>query len=314
MSGREILSTIDSLGVQHAPASAGKIQHGVIASAPMLGTQATYTNVGDGSPTDLTATTQAHIGNSGAYLDGDGDQPLTQIGTLATIAIGDAYAPWGEERCLMVPTERGFALLFEHGFEDVPQGMKMGERFILHRANPNGNYETAVYDAGVRLLNDGTTLDDGLGTTEIGNDGDQTVIKTKSGEITITASDTLGTIVINVYGNIITITKDPSITLETPGGLVHQLDDTTGVVAVGALAASLDATRALLAKADATTLTTNIIDTSLTKLASAIGVAAAAAPNLSSFGSALQAAGFVTSIAGITPVIPSGSSKARAAL
>lgn len=178
--GRAILTATHSQNVQQAPADGGRIQHGVVKDGTWIG-------LGDGSEDDLTATAQTFIGNTGAYFDGEGEQAIPSLARISTFAIGFAYAPRGEERTLLIPTEIGWGALFEHGFEDMPldandQPMNPGEVYMLHRSAPiNGEYAQAVYDAGIRYLNDGPTPNDGKGTTEVGFQGAQTKLQTKAG-------------------------------------------------------------------------------------------------------------------------------------
>ena len=178
--GHDILAAVQSQNVQQAPAGGGRIQHGVVATG-------TWIPLGDGTEDDLSMTVQSYIGNSGAYFDDEGEQAIPSLCTVVVTAIGDFYAPTGEQRTLMLATERGWGVLFEHGFEEISQSQPTsipfpGERYILHRSAPqNGNYADAVYDAGLRLLNDGPTTGDGLGTTELGFQGAHTAIVTKGG-------------------------------------------------------------------------------------------------------------------------------------
>lgn len=99
------------------------------------------------------------------------------------------------------------------------------------------------------------------------------------------------------------------------GRAISHIVPTGGILGLGALASGLAATRAVPAQADLTTLSNNLIATSLQTMATAIGVAAqtAAMPNAAAFHTILSASGFITGLSGINPTIPSGSSLVRVA-
>jgi hypothetical protein len=49
--------------------------------------------------------------------------------SIATAAHGDQYGPVGDERTILIPTQSGYVMLFEHGEDDSP-GAPSGWRYI----------------------------------------------------------------------------------------------------------------------------------------------------------------------------------------
>lgn len=173
-----------------------------------------YVVPGSYDPTQ--GTIEVLLGNTAAVFTDYGDSPTTIVANLMTVGIGMQYGPVGLERVELFRTPSGYSALIEHGPDDTP-GALTGEWWWLHR-NPT----TETYDAGVRLLNDGPTVGDGLGTTEVGNDGAQTILKTKNGNITVVLQEfeddeTADTLTISCFGNVIELTADPSISLSVTG-------------------------------------------------------------------------------------------------
>jgi hypothetical protein len=143
------------------------------------------------------------VGEEYADFDDPDQVPYYITGTLMTTMIGDQAAPQGGERALLIPTRGGYRILLEHGQDDIgtdAPGAPAGERWILHpKAGTLGYPNTPVFDAGVKLTNDGPTADDGLGGTVVGNEGALTQAQTQSGHY-VSLDDTAKQVTVQTAG------------------------------------------------------------------------------------------------------------------
>ena len=158
-------------------------------------------------PTD--GTVEVIFGDGAAIItgrQGDGDTPPTERRIpLITNHHGDQAGPIGGERCVVIPTQSGYAAHIIYDEDDSP-GAPAGERWITHLDPATG--EVNAY---IKLTNDGKTSGDGLGGNRV-LVGAYGTIETTGGH-TIALDDT-----------------GKQITLTTAGGLTLILDDNTDTI------------------------------------------------------------------------------------
>lgn len=181
---------------------------------------------------------------------------------------------------------------------------------------------TAAPDANRIWLNgpNGFDITDAVQTGGCRYDKETQTLTLFAGENTIvlTADPSVITTITGQYGSMQTIVDAASNAISfVPVGAGAGIPDP--VVALGALASGLDATRAAAAHADLDTLindaSNGVIAKTLQTLATAIGAASvtAAMPGAMAFSAILSAAGWVKGLSGIQPTIPGCSSIVRLA-
>jgi hypothetical protein len=145
-------------------------------------------------PTD--STVEVIFGDGAAIIvgdGGDGDTPPFERGVpLITSHHGDQFGPIGGERCIVIPTQSGYAAHLHHAWDDSP-GAPAGERWITHRDPTTGKV-----DSYIKFTNAGSATNDGKGGLLLGF-GELAEIETLGGHsivqddvaktITILASD-----------------------------------------------------------------------------------------------------------------------------
>lgn len=258
------------------------------------------TVVGNWDPAE--GTVECQFGDTAAVFTDQGDSPTTVFANLLTPAIGFQYAPVGGERCLLIRTASGYSALVEHGPDDTPN-VPAGETWDLHR-----NARTGTFDAGWQLQNDAVE-GDGLGATVIGFRGAITRLQTKSGML-VELNDITGTLTISTpNGHSIVLDEDPAVTITTASGLIHSLDDASGLIGIGAKGEDLAADQAAIVKEHLKTLSDNIIATTVqTTITQLLDVMVAQGmPSAGLVAAIVQATDWVKNLPGINPAIPDGS-------
>jgi hypothetical protein len=176
-------------------------------------------------------TVEVLFGDSAAIItgpQGDGDAPPTELHVpLITNHHGDQFGPVGGERCIVIPTQSGYAAHIIYDEDDSP-GAPAGERWITHLDPATGNV-----DSYIKFTNAGSTTNDGKGGLLLGF-GELAEIETAGGH---------GVILDDVAKKVI---------VKSAGGLTLILDDNTGTIQ---LAGSGDPTAdAIVRQSDLVTL------------------------------------------------------------
>jgi hypothetical protein len=152
------------------------------------------------------STIEVTSGKTAAIIGDDGDTGLAKPRiNMATIGVGIQFAPRGDERIVLLPTETSPIALCIHGADDTNPNLLPGEFIVAHR-----NTAPAV-DASIHLTNDGNATNDGLGGIRVLLGAYGTF--TTAGGHTITFDDT-----------------GKKITITSAGGLTLILDDNTGTI------------------------------------------------------------------------------------
>jgi hypothetical protein len=160
---------------------------------------------------------------TGPSGDGDAVPNETHV-PLITNHHGDQAGPVGGERCILIPTQSGYAAHIIYDEDDSP-GAPAGERWITHRDPTTGNV-----DCFIKLTNAGSLTNDGKGGVVIGF-GELAEIETIGGHafiaddnaktITIVASDGTTKMVLDANTGSLLF---QGATNATADGLVRQSD------------------------------------------------------------------------------------------
>jgi hypothetical protein len=201
---RVLRDTTAALSASLAEAQTGAASEGIITGASW-------------SAPDSTADVLS--GDTLSTFGDDGDSLLIRRYPLATMQLGDAYGPTGNERAVTLQTQGGTVVLFVHGPDDAP-APPSGERWILHR-NASGDI-----DAFIKHKNDGDTPGDGLGGAHYGGNANHSTFTTLSGH-QVTLNDTDQTIqVTSASGHTVKIDDiAQTVQTRTVGGHSVTLDD-----------------------------------------------------------------------------------------
>ncbi len=222
------------------------------------------------------ATIQVVVGDSYAIAsDGNGDQFMLITATVGT-TYNDQYGAVGGERVHLQRVGAGWVAHFEHG-DDDSMAAPAGERWIAHR-NPT----TGAINAYTKLTNDGPTTGDGLaghvtlagalhkasttnGHSSVMDDTAKAITHTSSGGLVHQLND-VNQQITHVAGQVMTI-------VDGYGNAISHVVPTGGLVALGALASTLDATHGVINNSHLSTFESNLLAKrldDLTKFATAM--------------------------------------------
>jgi hypothetical protein len=261
------------------------------------------------------------LGYSWVTVQFEANLPYTQAdGTTAYYQLPPLTLPKAESQWLRAPTQVGDFGITQPAdtYLGAVTGLGSG---VADTGTDYGNLSTLVW------------LPVGSATFAAAPDPNKTWINGPAGAVT---SDTAQTAVTTHATNTITHAAGSGAdavgstyngtnaqiqhTAGTGANQVYTLYDGTGKAishvgptGLGAVYSTLPSTRAVPAQADLTTLSNNLISTSLQRMSTAIGAASVSAgmTGAAAFNAILSASGFITGLSGINPTIPNCSSIVR---